>query len=63
VTHDEAVRNLKAIAKLADRGGSDPQSDHGHADDILVRYLQHNGAEEIAQAYEEARTAVGFWYA
>ena len=60
MTHDEAVRKLTAMMDLM---GRDPEKAHSEADAILLKYLEHNDAIEIAAAYRAARDAVGFWYA
>ena len=56
MTHDEAVRKLDALE-------GDQEAAHGDADDILLRYLKHHDAKEIADAWERACERVGFWFA
>lgn len=40
----------------------DPEMDHGVADDLLLAAVIILGADEVAQAYIDAR-AKGWWYA
>jgi hypothetical protein len=54
VTIDEAVEKLDSLSKHGDT-----ESDHGFADDILLKFVP----QEIADAYNRARDRVGFWYA
>ncbi len=46
----------KAINMLAELKGVDQESDHGDA-------LEEIGEVEVTQAYRDARTRIGFWYA
>jgi len=58
MTHDEAVRKLRRLPV------DDPEVAHIEADLILLRYLRHHGAAEIAEAWEDAAyMRIGFWYA
>lgn len=54
----EAIKNLEAL-----KGCGDAEVAHSLADKILLEFLRDNGAEDVAQAFEEVREEVGFWYA
>ena len=58
MTQDEAIKKLDAMNA---RGNQEQL--HGEADEILLRYLKHHDAQEVAEAYARARERVGFWYA
>jgi len=57
MTHDEAVRRLNELEP------GDTEWLHIEADRIIIRYLQHHDANEVADAWEDARERLGFWYA
>lgn len=41
----------------------DPESGHAQADEQLVAFVREIGYSDVAEAYEQARRRVGFWYA
>lgn len=43
--------------------GSDKEIAHDLCDTVLVNFLYDNGYEDVAKAWMDARTRVGFWYA
>ena len=54
----------KAVKQLNDmESDSDPEIEHGNAETILCDYLRTIGAAELANAFNDARDRVGFWYA
>jgi len=57
MTHDEAVRRLNELEP------GDTEWLHIEADRIIIRYLQHHDANEVADAWEDARERLRFWYA
>lgn len=57
MTHDEAIKRLQSLSK------GDPEDSHRVADGVLLRYLEHNGGEDIAKAWRDANKLIGFWYA
>ena len=58
MTLEEAVRKLRRIRK------GDNEAAHALADDILLEYLKHNGADKLARAWKDAETRCGgFYYA
>jgi hypothetical protein len=59
--HQETTEYVVAIATLNALNG-DPESDHGIAEDIVMTYLRQTGQAAIADAFEQARDRVGFWY-
>jgi hypothetical protein len=58
MTHDEAIKLLDVM-----KASGDNERLHSEADAILLRYLEHHDAKEVADAYVRARARVGFWYA
>jgi hypothetical protein len=54
----EAVAALDAMPE-----GYCEEIGHSQADDILCECLRKLGAPEVADAFERARSRVGFWYA
>ena len=54
-----------AIAKMMSEPyqSSDAEAAHVKADQILLDYLEANGAAELVAAYVAARTVMGFHYA
>ena len=55
---------ISAIDKLeAMKYGDDQDAAHSLAEDIICEYLVVIGAKQLADAFEEARDRVGFWYA
>lgn len=54
---------IAELTEMAEKEFSDEEVDHSVADGILLIFLRHNGFADVAEAYEKARTAVGFWYA
>jgi hypothetical protein len=54
-----AVEELK---NLDERRGYDQIDCHGRADDILCEVLRGLGHAAVAEAFEEARKRVRFWY-
>lgn len=57
---DKAIETLVCIAR---NGRADRECAHSDADAALVKFLREAGHGEVADAYECAREAVGFWYA
>ena len=53
----------RAIKELDDLDGTDRELLHGDADEILSTFIATNGYPEVAKAYRDARSRVGFWYA
>ena len=41
----------------------DPELAHSEAEELLLDYLRHNGAGELAKAFVNARYRIGFFYA
>ena len=58
MTPEQAIKRLKAMP-----AHGDSESLHGEAEDILLDFLRSQGHSEVANAFEEARDRVGFWYA
>lgn len=58
MTRQEAISALEKWHE-----GSDEEIAHGLCDEVLVNFLYDNGYEDVAQAWMDARTRVGFWYA
>jgi len=56
MNEQDAVDRLKHL-------GGDPESDHGVAEEILCEFLRSCGHMDVADAFEEARDRIGFWYA
>lgn len=56
----EAVNKLNAILTWDSR---DSERAHLDADSILLEFLMSQGFREVVDAYEKARSSVGFWYA
>ena len=57
MTETEAINELHLLQE------GDPESAHGRADGILIEFLESSGYPELADAYEDARSRIGFWYA
>ena len=51
-----------AVAEL-DRLYGDPEGDHLDAEEILLMFLREIGHGEIADAFKNAKSRCGFWYA
>ena len=63
MTHDEAIRKLNAMVVGPDDDEPRLKEEfHVEADAILLRYLEHHDAKEIADAYRAVDERVGFWY-
>ena len=59
MTDEEAVVALK---KLLDN--NDAEAVHIAADNILLKFIRSaKGGKKVADAYEEMKQAVSFWYA
>jgi hypothetical protein len=54
---DKLIAELNAMEKNGDN-----EIDHQRADSILVEYLALIGHQAVAQAYQNARERVTFWY-
>ncbi len=55
---DAAKAVAEAVAELtAMTNHGDTESDHGRADDLLLRFVP----AEVAEAYTRAQERVGFW--
>ena len=57
MTEEDAIKELNEM----ERG--DNESVHNRADKLLCEFLRDNGYPALANAYEEARKRVEFWYA
>lgn len=56
------------LQKIADEldampKGGDEEGLHDHADNLLCEALRILGADNVADAFEQAKWRVGFWYA
>lgn len=58
MTSEEAIVELRSH----DTEG-DPEIAHSDADEVLLEVLRSNGFGEVADAYEQTRRRIGFWYA
>ena len=58
ITSREAVEKLNAMA-----AESDAEQSHSEADEILCDLLRSLGYGAVANAFEDAKARVGFWYA
>lgn len=58
MTEKEIIEELNAMTNLGDN-----ERDHGDADDLLLVALRSYGADDIVNAYIQARDRCGFWYA
>ena len=56
MTEQEAIDLLDAL------NGKDPEADHVHADEVLLRFLRAQGFTVLAERFEAARDRVVFWY-
>ena len=54
---------LVKLRHIARSLGGDPEAAHGAADRALLSLLRGTDLGDVADAYEECRDAVGFWYA
>ena len=54
----KAMDELNAMSEL-----SDPEIEHGDAEDVLCDFLKEVGYGDLADAFDQARERVGFWYA
>lgn len=61
----EAVEKLNAICSLGSWNPTFTALERAHvdADNILLEFLRGQGFREVVDAYEKARSSVGFWYA
>lgn len=52
------------IAKLQEWADpdSEPSSTHVAADDLIIEFLRSEGYGDVADAYEDCREKVDFWY-
>jgi hypothetical protein len=55
---DEAIAALKQLVE-----GSDFESAHCQADEILLEFLRANGGQDVADEYERLRKHHMFYYA
>ena len=55
---DVAIEALDYMVK-----DDDPESSHGNAESIVLKFLHDAGHGDVAAAFEAARDRVGFWYA
>jgi len=57
-----AIEALEALRALE---GGDKEIDHSSADDILLAFLRNHdpACKDVANAYDDARERIGFWYA
>lgn len=55
-TIDEVIKRLNAL------NGADKESDHWEADSLLLDALLIAGRSDVVMAFQDARTAWGFWY-
>ena len=53
----------EAINALANLQKDDEERAHHQADDVLIAVLKANGLDSVAQAWEDAKCRIGFWYA
>lgn len=51
-----------AARLLSELDGRDSEACHKQADQILLAFLRANGNAAVADAWEEAKSRVGFWY-
>lgn len=58
MTKEQAIAALERWQE-----GADKEIAHDICDDVLVNFLYDNGFEDVAKAWMDARTRVGFWYA
>lgn len=54
----EAIRLLREI----DEQTSDTKQSHATADQVLLRYLDFIGHEDVADEFRKARNRAGFYY-
>ncbi len=54
---------LAVIEKLNNLPSEDAEIAHCFADDYILGLLELLGYSDVASAFENARTRVGFWYA
>ena len=57
MTEQEAIDKLNALP------GKNAEYDHIDADQIIADFLRGVGYAALADAYEQTRDRVGFWYA
>ena len=55
VTSEEAVQRLQSL-------GGDSESAHSEADRILLEFLTCQEFVVVSNAWEKARSDIGFWY-
>ena len=58
---DNCVELLDAMPAYKD--GGDSEQLHFEADGILLAALREAGRGDVADAWERAKTRIGFWYA
>ena len=56
-TREKVVEGLRALT------GANPEDAHEVADRMLLEMLRAAGMGDVADAFDEARCRIGFWYA
>lgn len=60
---ERCMKSMEAfIAMLHEIGDGDSEEGHEHAERILCSFLRLNGYEDLAEAFEETKKRVEFWY-
>ena len=57
------MTKTEAIAQLNALDDRDPEDGHRVADKILLDFLRDNGFSDVAAAFVDADSRIGFWYA
>jgi len=57
MNRDEAIKALNALPE------HDAEAAHVDADNILTNFLRYIGYEDVADAFDDACSRIGFWYA
>jgi len=54
---EKLAADLRSLKSMRD----DPETVHGDADDLLLRYFRDKGYEDVVTAYEELVDACEWW--
>uniref|UniRef100_A0A6H1ZRJ4 Uncharacterized protein n=1 Tax=viral metagenome TaxID=1070528 RepID=A0A6H1ZRJ4_9ZZZZ len=63
MTENQVVRALGKIGMPGTKEVSDPEVCHVRADQLLIEFLRANGFGHVANAWENTKKRIGFWYA
>ncbi len=60
----EAAENaINELRRIDREGRGDPECAHIDAEGVLLQFIRDIGYPEVADAYNDVYTNVGFWYA